>query len=584
MKKIILYFTIIASNYNCNAQSINDNWILGNNLIHFDNSNVTVGSPPVNLTTDAGASSIVSDENGDLLFYLANNNKLYDKNGITLGTLTSNFYEKNTRQNSLILPNPMNKNEFIGFSSFDDASGGVYTNNYQTYKVTFNDSSYPGGKLVNGSNRILNGSFIANTGYASLSATSKADNSGYYLIAGTKSGSTPQFVIKEINFSDNSNYTFNYGSDLQQIGLPSGLIPSTFNPTQTLSKISSNGSHFAFILSDISHNYVFLADFDNSSGGMSNFRFVKYSSNQIKDIEFSSDSSLLYMLIDDIVSIRDVVNFSTNEKVIVETNPLSKSNFQRASDGEIYILDSQSETNWPAGYVKYSADKMYKIINSNDVLNATISSNYSQLTTPIEVFDYTFSGKNKISLFMIPELVESKIYCPFNLTSKTTDITEYADINISATNQINLKHLIRNSTGEYVSGNNITLTEGFSIKSGSNVIFKIDECTSPLPRPLNKTSNNESTNKGEVIINITDEIKVYPNPFSEFVNLDLSNYNKDTNFILVIYDIHGKKVKDYKFTGGNTEQLRLNELSSGIYVLKVFSTQGLEKSFKLIKK
>lgn len=583
MKKIILYFTIIASNYYCNAQSINDNWILGNNLIHFDNSNVTVGSPPINLTADAGASSIVSDDNGDLLFYLANNNKLYNKNGITLGTLIGNFYEKNTRQNSLILPNPMNKNEFIGFSSFDDARGGVYINNYQTYKVTFNDSSYPDGKLVNGSNRILNGS-MANTGYTSLSATTKGDNSGYYLIAGTKSGSTPMFLIKEINFSDNSDYTFNYGSDLQQIGLPSGLIPSTYNPTQTLSKISPNGLYFAFILNDISHNYVFLADFDNTTGGMSNFRFVKYSSNQIKDIEFSSDSSLLYMLINDEISIRDVVNFSTNEKIITEINPIGKSNFQRASDDEIYILDRQDTVNWPGGYAKYSADKIYKIDNSNDLLNATISSNYSQLTAPIDVFDYTYSGKNKISLFMMPELVESKIYCPFNLTSKTTDVTEYADINISATNQINLKHLIRNSTGEYVSGNNITLSKGFSIKSGSNVVFKIDECTSPLPRPLNKTFNNESTSKDEVIINMTDEIKVYPNPFSEFVNLDLSNYNTDTNFTVIVYDIHGKKVKDFRLTGGNTEQLRLNELSSGIYVLKLSSNQGLEKSFKLIKK
>jgi len=184
----------------------------------------------------------------------------------------------------------------------------------------------------------------------------------------------------------------------------------------------------------------------------------------------------------------------------------------------------------------------------------------------------------------MPELVESKIYCPFNLTSKTNDVTEYADINIIATNQINLKHLIRNSTGEYVSGNNITLSKGFSIKSGSNVVFKIDECTSPLPRPLNKTSNNESTSKDELIIKMTDDIKVYPNPFSEFVNLDLSIYNKDTNFTLVVYDIHGKKVKDYRFNGGNTEQLRLNELSSGIYVLKVSSNQGLENSFKLIKK
>lgn len=91
------------------------------------------------------------------------------------------------------------------------------------------------------------------------------------------------------------------------------------------------------------------------------------------------------------------------------------------------------------------------------------------------------------------------------------------------------------------------------------------------------------------ITELFPNIEIVKSPYYEQKSNDIS-LNKvpekviPANFIVVVYDIHGKKVKDHKFTGGNTQQLRLNELSSGIYVLKVSSNQGLEKSFKLIKK
>ena len=580
MKKIILFFTIIASNYYCNAQSINDNWILGNNLINFDNQNVTIGTPPVILVNDAGARSIVSNENGELLFYLANDNKLYDKNGVVLGTLpiTSNF-ERNIRQNSLIFPNPVNKNELIGVSSNHDAiSNGTGFNNYLTYRITFSDPNYPNGKLVSGSiQSIMSSPYTATTGYSSLSATKKNDDSGYYLILGSKVSTNPVFLIKDYS---NTNFPSSLQS-YQVVSLPSGLIPNTFNPTHTLSKISSDGFYFAFLLSNQTHNYVFLADFDNIMGSLSNFRFVKYSNNtEIKDIEFSANSSVLYMLTGNEISARNVINFNTNEKILVETNPIEKSSFQRATNGEIYILDWHEDTNWQGGYTRFASEKIYKIDNSNDIVNASISTTNFLLNTPIEIID-AISSVPKTSLFTIPELVENKIYCPLNIDSKTTDITESVEINISALNQINLKHLVKNVKGIYTAGNDITLSNGFNIKSGSDVIFKIDDCSTPLPKALNKTTSNENDNN-QVFSVLDKEIRVYPNPFIDFINLDLGNYVEDY-FSVIIYDTNGRKIKNYNVKGGQLEQLNCSELSAGIYILKVFN-EKIQKEFKLIKK
>src|SRR5690606_5453216 len=354
MKKIILFFTVIVLSYNGNTQSINDNWILGNNLINFDNQNVTISMPPVILSNDAGARAIVSDEYGDLLFYLANDDKLYDKNGVVFGGPIKKFYDEKIRQNSLIIPNPMNKKEFIGISTYEEGVLSIPAtayNDYEAFIVTFNDLSYPNGKVVWSNKSLLlfsdsNYSYHSPPSYSSLSATKKNDDSGYYLILGTKNGSTPIFIIKDINFSDSN---FDNAQNTQVVQLPSGLLPNsnTFNPLRTLSKISGDGAHFAFLLSNQTHNYVFLADFNNSTGSLSNFRFVKYSNNtEIKDLEFSADSSLLYMLTGNEISIRDVINFNTNEKILVETNPIGKSNFQRAANEEIYILDWHEDTNW----------------------------------------------------------------------------------------------------------------------------------------------------------------------------------------------------------------------------------------------
>ncbi len=149
-------------------------------------------------------------------------------------------------------------------------------------------------------------------------------------------------------------------------------------------------------------------------------------------------------------------------------------------------------------------------------------------------------------------------------------------------NGIVLNHTMNSSSkGYYKAGNSVVLSKGFNIKSGANVVFKIDECTSALPKGLNKTATNENYND-QVISVLDKEIRVYPNPFIDFINLDLGNY-VDDYFSVIIYDTNGRKIKNYNVKGGQVEQLNCSELSTGIYILKVFN-EKIQKEFKLIKK
>ncbi|KAA5535300.1 T9SS type A sorting domain-containing protein [Paenimyroides baculatum] len=581
MKKIILYFTIIASNYYCNAQSINDNWILGNNLVKFNNGSLSVSLPP-NGITPAGSRTIVSDENGDLLFYLGNDDKFYDKNGGIISP-NYNYYGslelKNTYsalQNAIITPNPGIPGEYFVTTMGSQVLLGDIPefHIYSVWVLDFNDPAFPLGNIKASSTSL--GGLQNNIGFSGLATLKKANSNEFFQVVSTSNG-----IIETFKFNGyiQGYPQFNIVSNTSISNMPQSIF------SHSMLKISPDGSTLGVLYGNDSNIWnLYIADFDNITGKVTNINLIKTSSTRIKDFEFSSNSALLYILmgkqsnnlIGGNIVVRNLANIAYPETTLYDPSAIEKDNLQRATDGNIYF------TNLSVSGNTYSSDKIYKIDNSNDLLGMNINSNYTSLLNNI-VYTRDQSYLLHKKLGTIPELVPD-YNCVEDIYSSNISIIN-SEVNKSAINGIVLNHTMNSSSkGYYQAGNSIVLSKGFSIKSGSNVVFKIDDCTSPLPKPFNKTSNNESTSKDELIIKMTDDIKVYPNPFSEFVNLDLSNYNKDTNFTLVVYDIHGKKVKDYRFNGGNTEQLRLNELSSGIYVLKVSSNQGLEKSFKLIKK
>ncbi|MBN2747510.1 MAG: T9SS type A sorting domain-containing protein [Bacteroidales bacterium] len=78
------------------------------------------------------------------------------------------------------------------------------------------------------------------------------------------------------------------------------------------------------------------------------------------------------------------------------------------------------------------------------------------------------------------------------------------------------------------------------------------------------------------------EIKVYPNPTAEFVNIHLSNIEEEPVYSL--FDFSGKLLESKAISNTET-RVNLNEYASGTYVLRLNQNFGQPlQTFKIMKK
>jgi ribosomal protein L31 len=80
---------------------------------------------------------------------------------------------------------------------------------------------------------------------------------------------------------------------------------------------------------------------------------------------------------------------------------------------------------------------------------------------------------------------------------------------------------------------------------------------------------------------LNSEFKMYPNPVSDVLNIDVPSSNSNT---LEIYAIDGKKVYTKSVNGTNTTQVDVSKFSKGMYILKLLSTDSEEIVSKFIVK
>ena len=77
--------------------------------------------------------------------------------------------------------------------------------------------------------------------------------------------------------------------------------------------------------------------------------------------------------------------------------------------------------------------------------------------------------------------------------------------------------------------------------------------------------------------NIFSATKVYPNPTSEYVNLEMP-YAFD--YVFELYDINGKRLLEQQKTN-KVERINLSSFTKGVYLIKL-KTQIDRKEFKLV--
>lgn len=90
---------------------------------------------------------------------------------------------------------------------------------------------------------------------------------------------------------------------------------------------------------------------------------------------------------------------------------------------------------------------------------------------------------------------------------------------------------------------------------------------------------------------LPDEIKIYPNPFRDILEINLLHTNSG-KLKIEIFDIQGKKLKEtlfYHFGLGRTEKWDLSKFSQGTYIVSVSQLDGLGNTvikkgvFKVLK-
>ena len=80
-----------------------------------------------------------------------------------------------------------------------------------------------------------------------------------------------------------------------------------------------------------------------------------------------------------------------------------------------------------------------------------------------------------------------------------------------------------------------------------------------------------------------NSIKLYPNPAKQVVTIQLpNNANNNIFYTIKITDVTGKTVMQQK-TNGNTEQLNINKLINGVYIVEIIDSKGNRTTEKLIK-
>jgi hypothetical protein len=82
--------------------------------------------------------------------------------------------------------------------------------------------------------------------------------------------------------------------------------------------------------------------------------------------------------------------------------------------------------------------------------------------------------------------------------------------------------------------------------------------------------------------NINLQLAIYPNPTTNWLTLEIKNYNfEKLNY--QIFDINGKMIVQSKISA-ETTTISMENLSTNIYLLKVLDNNKEVKTFKIIKK
>jgi len=122
-------------------------------------------------------------------------------------------------------------------------------------------------------------------------------------------------------------------------------------------------------------------------------------------------------------------------------------------------------------------------------------------------------------------------------------------------------------------------------ESGNRTVRKVLVMKAPMNEDdsLQVTSDELQITSDEYFVEklAQIEMKIYPNPTTEKITLEISNFEELQNGIFKLYNLNGQLLKECPVHSVTTE-VSLAGLSAGVYILKVFMNDKTE-DWKIIK-
>jgi hypothetical protein len=98
---------------------------------------------------------------------------------------------------------------------------------------------------------------------------------------------------------------------------------------------------------------------------------------------------------------------------------------------------------------------------------------------------------------------------------------------------------------------------------------------------LVKTDENGSVISTMLVENNQIDINIYPNPFREYINIDLSEFTRNESYQIRIYNGLGQPILSQILAGGSVQSISTPPLSSGIYIMQISNKGKILKTFSL---
>jgi hypothetical protein len=546
--KLIIVILLVINTFS-HAQLENANWYFGGNTGSENPAGLSFNNSVTVLTdgqTDDNRffTSVVSDENGSLLFY-TDGRSVWNKNHVKMpngnNTLNGIFHTVS------IVPFPGDNNKYYVFTIKVDVFNENDDYYYSVVDMSLDNSL---GDIVQSSINTSMGILpyvdpqfnIKNENQRknNMVVAKHSDGESYWLILNP----FDVFFILKIDSNGISSNPIIYNENIPYLDYSNNIQGSS---GISISPNSDKISYFTRRIFSGDQGFEFtILNFNNTTGQLTPFYSDNnpwsFNVNNGYACEFSSDNRFIYLLDNNITSY-NIYQFDT----------------QNLNNSPIFIgssLGGEAETDFPT-LVRGIDDKIY-VPNSNNFLGVINSPNLLG-TSSNYVNNQINLGVNVIAKKLPQQVqVQSNNDCPDNLTITQTVSNGNTDIQ-EAASWIVASNIIENgANAEYDANKFVRLEVGFHANAGSYFRAYIDGC---IPMS-SKTTNERITNKEEIV----KSIFVYPNPAKNLVNLS-HNYLKIQSYTL--YDIHGRKVKYQNEINNTKHSIDVSNFEEGIYILNI---------------